>query len=230
MAGISSKALNFGEPGNKKKYNGIEFNEDLDVYDANLRNLDPQINRWWQIDPKIDSMEAWSPYASNYDNPISFKDPLGDDPITGTIKLARFIWGLVRLSETAKSSKPITLDDVLASYAPISINKAEAAKSLDKLEKTVTIDKEIKSLEKSNKSLDKRIEEHEQKLNDYQNDPDKNDNKDLLKNATPEQRKSIIEKRINHLKQEIKTFKDNIQKNNNQIENLKKAKEDVYKQ
>ena len=232
MAGISSKALNFGEPGNKKKYNGIEFNEDLDldVYDANLRNLDPQIGRWWQIDPKIDSMEAWSPYASNYDNPISFKDPLGDDPITGTIKLARFIWGLVRLSETAKSSKPITLDDVLASYAPISINKAEAAKSLDKLEKTVTIDKEIKSLEKSNKSLDKRIEEHEQKLNDYQNDPDKNDNKDLLKNATPEQRKSIIEKRINHLKQEIKTFKDNIQKNNNQIENLKKAKEDVYKQ
>jgi RHS repeat-associated protein len=80
MAGISSKALNFGEPENKKKYNGIEKEDGLgiEMYDAQLRELDPQIGRWWEIDPKVDDMEMWSPYASNYDNPIIYSDPLGD--------------------------------------------------------------------------------------------------------------------------------------------------------
>lgn len=84
MAGISNKALK-GQlyPENNRKYNGIEFNDefDLDQYDANYRTLDPQIGRWGQIDPKVDEMEAWSPYASNYDNPIKFSDILGDEPI-----------------------------------------------------------------------------------------------------------------------------------------------------
>ncbi|SKA47073.1 RHS repeat-associated core domain-containing protein [Chitinophaga eiseniae] len=83
MAGISSNALKGANyPENRKKYNGIEYTSelDLDIYDAQLRNLDPQIGRWNQIDPKIENMEAWSPYASNYDNPIRYKDFLGDEP------------------------------------------------------------------------------------------------------------------------------------------------------
>jgi RHS repeat-associated protein len=81
MAGISSKALGFGNPENKKKYNGIEKEDGLgiEIYDAQLRELDPQLGRWWQIDPKVDKMEMWSPYASNYDNPIRYSDPLGDE-------------------------------------------------------------------------------------------------------------------------------------------------------
>ncbi|NLR82131.1 DUF6443 domain-containing protein [Chitinophaga eiseniae] len=83
MVGISSKALkgtNYSK--NKKEYNGIEHTTDLDLnqYDALYRNLDPQIGRWNQIDPKIDEMEAWSPYVSNYNNPISYSDFLGDEP------------------------------------------------------------------------------------------------------------------------------------------------------
>src|SRR5687768_12691517 len=87
MAGISSKALNFGEPDNKIMYNGIELQNNefsdgsgLEVYGAQLRVLDGQIGRWWQIDPKIEDMEMWSPYASNYDNPILYSDPLGAEP------------------------------------------------------------------------------------------------------------------------------------------------------
>lgn len=34
-------------------------------------------------DPKVGDMEAWSPYASNYDNPIRFSDLLGDEPNEG---------------------------------------------------------------------------------------------------------------------------------------------------
>ena len=83
MAGISSKAA--GGIANKKLYNGIEFNNDLDInsYDAFFRNLDPQVGRWWQIDPKTEIMEMWSTYASNYDNPISNQDFLGDEPGPG---------------------------------------------------------------------------------------------------------------------------------------------------
>lgn len=83
MAGISSNALKgTNYPENRKKYNGIEYTSDLDldIYDAQLRNLDPQIGRWNQVDPKTENMEMWSPYASNYNNPILYNDFLGDEP------------------------------------------------------------------------------------------------------------------------------------------------------
>ncbi len=101
MAGISSKAA--GSLENKKKYNGIEWENDLDlaVYDAFFRELDPQTGRWWQIDPKIENMEAWSPYASNFDNPVSFSDPLGDEPEMGGSddppSTSTRIWGAVKV-------------------------------------------------------------------------------------------------------------------------------------
>ncbi len=77
MLGISSKALN-NTPTNKYKFNGIEQNDDFDLnmYDAFYRNLDPQIGRFWQIDPK--PIEMVSPYAAMLNNPILFSDPLGD--------------------------------------------------------------------------------------------------------------------------------------------------------
>jgi RHS repeat-associated protein len=81
MAGISSKALEFDEPENKMKYNGIEKENDLgiEVYDAQFRELDGQIGRWWQIDPVTDGYENISPYASMYNNPIIYSDPLGNE-------------------------------------------------------------------------------------------------------------------------------------------------------
>ena len=85
MAGISSKALSFGNPQNKYKFNGIEQNNDFDInmYDAFYRNLDPQIARFWQIDPKLESAEAWSPYSAMLNNPIRYMDPLGDSTKPG---------------------------------------------------------------------------------------------------------------------------------------------------
>lgn len=79
MAGISSKAALGLE--NKYKYNGIELDTSLglDEYEAALRDLDPQTGRWWQVDSETEDQEMWSPYTSNYDNPILYKDPLGNE-------------------------------------------------------------------------------------------------------------------------------------------------------
>ena len=78
MNGISSKALNFGNPQNKAKFNNIELNNDFDLnmYDAHYRNLDPQIGRFWQLDPR--PTEMVSSYAAMLNNPILFSDPMGD--------------------------------------------------------------------------------------------------------------------------------------------------------
>jgi RHS repeat-associated protein len=78
MQGLSSKAMQFGNPENTYKFNGIEQNNDFDLnmYDAHYRNLDPQIGRFWQIDPKPN--ENFSLYAAMANNPILYSDPLGD--------------------------------------------------------------------------------------------------------------------------------------------------------
>lgn len=57
MAGISSKALKSNYYESRRKYNGMEYDADLDIgtYEALYRNLDAQTGRWWQVDPKTDS-------------------------------------------------------------------------------------------------------------------------------------------------------------------------------
>ena len=78
MSGISSKAA--GSLENRTLYNGIEHNTDLDLnkYDAFYRTLDPQIGRFWQVDPEAESLESYSTYESMGNNPINNSDPLGD--------------------------------------------------------------------------------------------------------------------------------------------------------
>src|SRR6187455_1548517 len=87
MAGISSKALNFGKE-NKYKFGGEELNNNefsdgsgLELYDFSARNYDPQVGRWWSGDPVADKMPSMSPYNYAINNPILFFDPDGQFPI-----------------------------------------------------------------------------------------------------------------------------------------------------
>jgi RHS repeat-associated protein len=66
MNGISSKALSFGNPENKKnKFQNQELNQDLGLnyYEFKYRNHDPQIGRFIQIDPLSDKYVYNSTYA-----------------------------------------------------------------------------------------------------------------------------------------------------------------------
>ena len=84
MAGISDKALktNYGE--NKYRFGGKELQHQefsdgsgLEEYDFGNRMQDPQLGRWWRIDPLSEFDRKWSPYNYAKDNPVRFLDPDG---------------------------------------------------------------------------------------------------------------------------------------------------------
>lgn len=61
------------------------------------------------------------------------------------------------------------------------------------------------------KGLQKQLESHLKKLDDYKANPDQFDNKGFLKDASPELRQKIIDGRIRNLEKQIENFRRQIE-------------------
>jgi RHS repeat-associated protein len=69
--------------GNQFLNNGAtELNATSNVYDLFYRNYDPVLGRMNQVDPLAPTYASYSPYNYSINNPVSFNDPLGLNPVT----------------------------------------------------------------------------------------------------------------------------------------------------
>ncbi|WP_370584559.1 hypothetical protein [Parapedobacter sp. ISTM3] len=83
-----------------------------------------------------------------------------------------------------------------------------------------------KNLLKSEKSFEKLITEHKDKLSQYIKDPDKFDNKGILQGKSPELREKIISGRVKELQSQITKQENELNKVRNQLNEVKKVKDD----
>ncbi len=127
MAGISDKTVNKIE--NRYKYNGKELQHQefsdgsgLEEYDYGARMQDPQLGRFWTIDPHADNYHSWNPYNYVANNPALVTDPDGQD------------WVIKKEEKDGKTIYDITLNGVVYNNS----SNSNFDNSLDQLKNSLT--------------------------------------------------------------------------------------------
>lgn len=79
--GLLNRYLYNQGAGDKRFLTERVFDLGLNVDLTKFRVYDPAMGRWWQIDPKADSLGNQTPYSFAHNNPVLHNDPNGDLPI-----------------------------------------------------------------------------------------------------------------------------------------------------
>ncbi len=69
---------------------GTELNTTSNMYDLDFRNYDPTLGRMHQVDPMASKYSSYTPYNFSFNDPVTYNDPSGADPLYDETTLATF--------------------------------------------------------------------------------------------------------------------------------------------
>jgi RHS repeat-associated protein len=185
------------------KFTDQELDKESGLYNYDARLYDPVVGQFISADriiPKVYDPQTLNRFAYTRNNPLKYNDP------DGHVYQLAIPAAISAFDYAASTTLGITIGVAIGQFSSnVFLNDSDEKSN-------PYSDLTDDQLAKAEKSYGDLIKEHENKLDDYINDPDAYDHLGKLQNASPEIRDKIVEGRINALEKDIKKQKNELEK------------------